>query len=65
MQHPLMAERILRLPAVKEATGLSTSTIYAMMAEDKFPKPIRIGKRAVGWTDPMIAKWQAECPTAE
>ncbi len=52
-----MAERILRRPEVETRTGLSRSTIYAMMAEDKFPKPVRLGKRAVGWTESAISEW--------
>ena len=52
-----MANRILRRPEVEARTGLSRSTIYAMMAEDLFPKPKRIGKRAVGWTESAISEW--------
>ena len=32
-------DRLLRLPAVKQATGLSRSTIYRLMAKDAFPRP--------------------------
>lgn len=49
--------RILRRPDVEIRTGLSRSTIYAMMAEGSFPKPIKIGKRAVGWPECVIGKW--------
>ena len=52
-----MADRILRRPEVQDRTGLSRSTIYAMMAEDTFPKPVRLGKRAVGWTESAITRW--------
>ena len=52
-----MVERILRRPEVESRTGLSRSTIYAMMAEGLFPKPVRLGKRAVGWTDSTIDEW--------
>lgn len=46
-----------RRPSVERQTGLSRSTIYAMMAEGTFPRPIRLGKRAVGWRDSDIAAW--------
>ena len=52
-----MAEQILRRPAVEARTGLSRSTIYAMMAEGTFPRPVRLGKRAVGWTESTISEW--------
>lgn len=38
-------------------TGLSRSTIYAMMTEGAFPKSIKLGKRAVGWREADIAEW--------
>ena len=39
--------RLLTLRAVTQATALSRSAVYALMAESRFPKPIRIGSRAV------------------
>ncbi|SDZ58480.1 transcriptional regulator, AlpA family [Jannaschia faecimaris] len=52
-----MTNQILRLPDVRRLTGLSTSTIYAMMAEGRFPRPVRLGKRAVGWPSDTMNKW--------
>ena len=52
-----MSERICRLPDVKAQTGLSRSTLYAMMADGRFPKPMKLGERAVGWAETEIAKW--------
>ena len=53
----VMTERILRRPEVETRTGLSRSTLYAQMAEGAFPKPVRLGKRAVGWTESTISEW--------
>ena len=39
--------RLLTLREVTQATALPVSTVYARMAESRFPKPIRIGSRAV------------------
>ncbi len=50
--------RILPRREVESRTGLSRSTIYAQMAEGTFPKGFKIGKRARGWTEESIAKWQ-------
>ena len=52
-----MATRILRRPAVETLTGLSRSTLYLMISEGTFPKPIRLGKRAVGWPETCIQEW--------
>jgi prophage regulatory protein len=52
---------ILRLPAVKERTGLSRSTIYQRIAKGRFPKPISLGARAVGWVESDIEDWIKDC----
>jgi len=54
-----MSNMILRLPAVKTRTGLSRSTIYAFVDCGKFPKPISLGARAVGWVDAEVDAWVA------
>ena len=52
-----MATTILRLPTVKARTGLSRSTIYLRISEGKFPTPVSLGGRAVGWVDSEIQDW--------
>lgn len=54
-----MANTILRLPAVKTRTGLSRSTIYLYVAEGRFPKPISLGDRAIGWIAGEVNAWIA------
>jgi len=48
---------IHRRGQVEARTGLSRSTIYEMMARGEFPRPIRLGKRAVGWSEAAISDW--------
>ena len=43
-----MADLILKRPAVQARTGLSRSTIYLMMAQGAFPKPITLGAPRAG-----------------
>jgi prophage regulatory protein len=50
-------QKVIRLPQVKNVTGLSRSTIYAYMKEEKFPQSISLGSRAVGWTETSIESW--------
>jgi len=52
-----MAHSILRLPTVKARTGLSRSTIYLRISEGRFPKPISLGGRAVGWIEAEVNGW--------
>jgi len=51
---------ILRLPDVRARTGLSRSTIYLRIAEGKFPPPINLGERSVGWLESEIDAWIAK-----
>jgi prophage regulatory protein len=50
-------KRVLRRPSVQDMTGLGRSTLYEMMARGDFPKPVRIGARAVGWRESDIVAW--------
>ena len=59
-----MAEQHLRRPAVEAATGLSRSTLYSMMDTGDFPRPIRVGKRAVAWKQSAVEAWLANRPTS-
>jgi len=49
--------RILRRPEVEAKVGLKRAQIYTLMREDKFPKAIRLGVRAVGWDSIEIEQW--------
>jgi prophage regulatory protein len=52
-----MSANILRLRALTARIGLSRSTIYERMAAGKFPTPISLGGRAVGWLESEIDDW--------
>ena len=49
--------RLLRLPAVLQATGLTRSTVYRMMAEHTFPASVKLAKRAVAWRQEDVRQW--------
>lgn len=40
---------ILRRKQVEREVGLSRSTIYQRIKDGTFPRPVRLGARAVGW----------------
>jgi prophage regulatory protein len=58
-------ERWLRRPEVERETGLSRTSIYRQMDEGTFPRPRRIGRRAVAWPASEIASWKASRPLAD
>ena len=45
-------------------TALSRSAVYALMGESRFPKPIRIGSRAVRWVEQEVLDFIASRPRA-
>lgn len=53
---------LLRRPEVERQTGLSRSTIYEKMEAGTFPRPRRIGRRAVAWPQAEIEAWKAAQP---
>lgn len=51
---------IINLPQVMSKTTLGKSTIYAYVKEGKFPAPVKIGDRAVGWVEEEVSAWLDE-----
>lgn len=47
----------IRLPKVKELTGLGTTKIYTMASEGLFPKQVPLGGRAVAWVKSEVLQW--------
>lgn len=54
-----MTARYLRRPNVEDLTGLSRSTIYALMSKGQFPPPVKLTAKAVAWPEGDIAEWLA------
>lgn len=46
---PLDSSPLLRRREVLELLKISTSCLYSSMARGVYPRPIRIGSRAVAW----------------
>ena len=57
-----MTTRLLTLRDVMHITALSRSTVYALMTESRFRKPIRIGSRAVRWFKQEVLDFIASRP---
>lgn len=49
------AHTIWRRTQVQAETGYSRSTIYLRIAQRLWPKPVRLGGRAVGWPAAEVA----------
>lgn len=57
---PIYSEhRIERLPSVIARTGLSRSSIYAMLSNGRFVKPVKLSARAMGFVSAEVDAWIA------
>ena len=53
----MTAIRLIRRPEVEKCTGLSRARIYESMDAGRFPRPVKIGPRAVAWVESEIDDW--------
>lgn len=51
-------ERMLRRDPLLELIGISAPCLYAWMSKGKFPRPVRIGPKAVAWRERDVVEWQ-------
>lgn len=57
-------ERLLRIGEVLEIAGISKSVLYEMVNREEFPRPVRIGRRSVGWRQREVKDWLDSLPPA-
>lgn len=48
-----------RLRRVSEETSLSKSSIYRLVGEGTFPRPIKLGEAATAWIEAEVRQWMA------
>ncbi len=52
-----MTKKLIRRNEVERVTGLKRSSIYLKIKEGDFPKPIKLGMRAVAWLEADVMQW--------
>jgi len=52
-----MHEEIWRLPYVLATIGMGRSWLYREIANGRFPPPVFLGERAVGWKRSEVEAW--------
>ena len=50
-------DRILRINAVLERTGLTRSTLYRKIERGTFPPQVKLSERCAGWRESAINAW--------
>lgn len=48
--------RFLRLPDIRRKLGVSRSTVYFWITQNRFPAPLKIGRMSV-WPESKIDQW--------
>ncbi|EDJ9061814.1 TPA: helix-turn-helix transcriptional regulator [Enterobacter roggenkampii] len=52
-----MSNTLIRLPEVQRRTGYSKAWIYRLMSQQRFPKTVKIGSRAIAFIESEIDEW--------
>lgn len=51
--------QLLRIKDVLAKTGLSRSTMYALIADNRFPAPVKLSVRCSAWASDQVDAWIA------
>lgn len=52
-----MPKSFIRLPEAMTRTGYSRSGIYKLISQGRFPKPVKIGTRAIAFIESEVDEW--------
>ena len=52
-----MTDRIINISEMSYLIGKDRRTLWAWVNEDKFPEPIRMNGRTVGWLESVYQDW--------
>ena len=52
-------QKISVRPAVESLVWIEASALYDAISKGKFPKPVRVTERCVGWLESDLLAWQA------
>ena len=52
-----MPEQLYRSRELTELLGISRSTLYNWTLSGHFPKPIKLGSRAIAWSEIDVQGW--------
>lgn len=55
---PFRPGTLMRISDVCQMLGIGRSTVYKLLSEKAFPKPVRVGPRSVRWRVELIEAWR-------
>ena len=58
-------KRLMRACEVMEACSLPKTSFRRMVAEGRFPKPVKVGLRSIRWWSHEVEAWLEDLPRLE
>ncbi|WP_099350727.1 helix-turn-helix transcriptional regulator [Erwinia amylovora] len=52
-----MSQSFIRFPEVQKRSGYGKAWIYKLIAQGRFPQPIKIGSRSIAFIESEIDEW--------
>ncbi|MBH1930902.1 helix-turn-helix transcriptional regulator [Serratia rubidaea] len=52
-----MSNNLLRMSEIMRRTGYGKAWIYRLISQGKFPRPIKIGSRAIAFVESEVDDW--------
>lgn len=52
-----MKTNLIRMTEVMRRTGYGKAWIYKLIAQDRFPKPVKIGSRSIAFVESEVDDW--------
>lgn len=56
-----MSSRILKAKEVAERVSISTSQVYRLARDGRFPQPVKVTENRSGWLETEVDQWIDEC----
>lgn len=53
----VMPQSLIRMPETMRRTGYGRAWIYRLIAQGRFPKPVKIGSRSIAFVESEIDEW--------
>jgi len=53
------AQKIIRLADLHNYVGLRRTQVQQLIKEGRFPRPVQLSARRIGWLESEVAAWQA------
>ncbi|EGT5683797.1 helix-turn-helix transcriptional regulator [Cronobacter turicensis] len=52
-----MSKTLIRMPEILRRTGYGKAWIYRLIAQGRFPHPVKIGSRSIAFVESEIDEW--------